>query len=494
MPVIADGKSLTVSGTITATTFNVNSTGSYTDLLVGAGGTATLNGGGHVALSDSAFNRIYSNTAGSVLENIDTTIAGAGQILSNGGSLTVKNDAGGTILACGGASLTVSSFGSLVNNGVLRDTGAGGLLLASDDISGTGMIEANGAGSHVDFTNVTLHGGVVRSTLGGTINTSGSFALDGSTAAGSVVLDTTSTLNVTAISGSLFLSNDAGFFTNASAYTLSSGSQFVKNGGSGISVINSVGQSFVDNGLIKVTSGTLKFTGTAGTATAELTGTGLITGDIAVDGSNNLAITATGLAGPGGIHTFHTYHTDLTLASTDVVAADGSHTYTSNSGSNTIYGTGGNDFLTAGSGNDVLYGLGGADTLTGGTGTGFDWLRGGAGDDRVVGGHGTGVLQGGAGNDTFVFNIGDAGGGLTTVADFAQVAGNHDHVELHGFAAGASFASGTATPFDSATPSLFYRTDFGGLFWDPGAGQTGYVEIARFTNLPVLTLADIAFS
>ena len=168
-------------------------------------------------------------------------------------------------------------------------------------------------------------------------------------------------------------------------------------------------------------SGTLKFTGTAGTATAELTGTGLITGEIAVDGSNNLSITATGLAGPGGIHTFHTYRTDLTLASTDVVASDGSHSYTSNGGNNTIYGSGGNDSLTAGSGNDVLYGLGGNDTLTGGTGArqyliggdGNDSLLAGSGlDQRLFGGNGDDTLNdggnahvllyGGAGNDTYI--------------------------------------------------------------------------------------------
>ena len=66
---------------VTATTDN-------TDLVIT--GATTLSGTGSVVLSDAATNRIYSDTAGSVLDN-QQTISGAGEIFSNG-NLSLLND------------------------------------------------------------------------------------------------------------------------------------------------------------------------------------------------------------------------------------------------------------------------------------------------------------------------------------------------------------------------------------------------------------------
>lgn len=86
-------------------------------------------------------------------------------------------------------------------------------------------------------------------------------------------------------------------------------------------------------------------------------------------------------------------------------------------------------------GQDTLLGLGGDDRLIGGTGA--DQLSGGSGNDTLTGGmlggeEGSDTLQGGLGDDHFVF--------LTAldsptfqpdiITDFAQIAGNRDHIDL----------------------------------------------------------------
>ena len=269
--------------------------------------------------------------------------AGAGSSvgsLGNGGSLFVDgfNSDGGSQLSIGGI-LTNSGTLAIGNSGL-----SGSDSVTANSLVNSGAIDLTGNGGNVarlavnglltDSGNITVH-------AGGLLNANASIVLKASA-------------NVTALAGGTFA-------TTANTY--------IYKADAGTAVINTVGQLFEVKGRIVVTAGALKFTGAAGVFESELTGSGLIEGETTgVDANGNQTITATGLAGPGGIHTFHFYRTDLSLAYTDVVASDGSHTYTSGSGGNTIYGTGGNDSLVAGTGNDVLYGLGGDDPLIGGSG------------------------------------------------------------------------------------------------------------------------------
>jgi VCBS repeat-containing protein len=147
-----------------------NANDSYvTDLVIGAGG-VTLSGGGSVVLSDDANNRIYGS--GNTLTNVDNTISGAGQL--GVGLLTLVNQATGTIDANGTHALILNTGGNtVVNDGLIEATGAGGLTIDSP-VANTGVLEANGG-------NVTVNGAVSGSggsalVVSGTIDFTSSFS------------------------------------------------------------------------------------------------------------------------------------------------------------------------------------------------------------------------------------------------------------------------------------------------------------------------------
>ena len=109
----------------------------------------TLEGGGHVELSDGNGNIIVGTTPDATLTNVDNTISGAGQL--GEGQLTLHNQ--GTIIASGSNALTIDTGANeVVNSGTLRATGSGGLVIHSD-IANSGLLWANGG-------NVTTDGNV----------------------------------------------------------------------------------------------------------------------------------------------------------------------------------------------------------------------------------------------------------------------------------------------------------------------------------------------
>ena len=96
---VSDGAVLPLCGTIDNTgTIALNSSGDHTELqIVGDG--VTLEGGGQLILSDNAANIIVGTGPSDTLTNVDNTISGAGQIGSGDGTLTLVNEAHGTIEA-----------------------------------------------------------------------------------------------------------------------------------------------------------------------------------------------------------------------------------------------------------------------------------------------------------------------------------------------------------------------------------------------------------
>ena len=146
---IADGAIMPLGGIVENTgTIALNGAGGATQLEVIVKG-LTLTGGGHVALSDNDGNFIFGGAADAVLNNIDNTISGAGQI--GGGQLKLIN--GGTIDANGGHALVIDTGATTVTNtGLLEASGSGGLVIESN-VDNTGNIWANGG-------NVTIHGDV----------------------------------------------------------------------------------------------------------------------------------------------------------------------------------------------------------------------------------------------------------------------------------------------------------------------------------------------
>ncbi|MDH2348927.1 Ig-like domain-containing protein, partial [Bradyrhizobium sp. SSUT77] len=147
--VISDGAVLPLSGVIHNTgSIALNSIGDETDLRLIEHG-ITLQGGGHVDLSDSSENVITGTVSDVTLTNVDNTISGAGHL--GDGVMVLVNE--GTIIATGTNALDIDTGSNAVTNtGTLEATGTGGLEVHSDIIN-TGALWANGG-------NVTIDGNV----------------------------------------------------------------------------------------------------------------------------------------------------------------------------------------------------------------------------------------------------------------------------------------------------------------------------------------------
>jgi hypothetical protein len=144
--VVSDGAVLPLGGTINNTgTIALNSTGDHNELQI-IGNGLTLEGGGQLTLSDSSANAIVGTGSNDTLTNVDNTISGAGQIGSGDGTLTLVNEAHGTIDAnVAGGTLTLETGTTITNNGILEATN-GGTLQIDDPVIGNGSaIIAGGA-------------------------------------------------------------------------------------------------------------------------------------------------------------------------------------------------------------------------------------------------------------------------------------------------------------------------------------------------------------
>jgi hypothetical protein len=143
---IGDGAMLPLGGTIDNTgTIALNSTGDDSDLEILVRG-ATLTGGGQVVLSDNGQNVVFGGDPSAVLDNVDNTISGAGQL--GNGQLTLRNE--GVIEATGANALVIDTGANpIINTGTLAAKGAGGLLVNSV-VSGGGNAEISGS-SNLEF-------------------------------------------------------------------------------------------------------------------------------------------------------------------------------------------------------------------------------------------------------------------------------------------------------------------------------------------------------
>jgi VCBS repeat-containing protein len=221
---IGDGAHLSLSGTINNTgTIELSSTGheTYLQLIEHA---ITLEGGGHVVLSDSVENSISGTSSDVTLTNVDNTISGAGQI--GAGQLTLINE--GTIDATGANALTVDTGVNVVtNSGTLEANGSGGLIVQSDvfnsgvlwandghvtiqgAVSGNGIAKIDGSGS-LDFEASSTANVVFGSEAAGALKLGDSFHFNG-TISGFTGSDTIDLANVGSATASIsYLENAAG--------------------------------------------------------------------------------------------------------------------------------------------------------------------------------------------------------------------------------------------------------------------------------------------
>jgi Ca2+-binding RTX toxin-like protein len=173
----------------------------------------------------------------------------------------------------------------------------------------------------------------------------------------------------------------------------------------------------------------------------------------------------------------------------------------STTGDLSIVGSSFNDTLNAstytgdGSQGLSISGGSGADNITG---TSFnDVLSGGLGADTVRGGDGSDSITLGTGVDTLILN---SLSGSDTIADFNVT---DDLIQLTksvmtalgtvGALTDAEFESGAGlTAAVDATTRIIYDTTSGALFYDvDGSGVGAAVQLATFTGVPSLTLADL---
>lgn len=160
---IIDGASVVLAETIkNKGTLAVTSKGSTTLLKVG-GGSSQLEGGGRIVLSDDAHNAVDATGGDAHLINIDNLISGAGSIGTNSFAdhLTIDNRPKGIIDASGENALQIGAI-AIYNDGTLRSTGHGGLVLSGTEIHAqdTGQLTAM-TGSHIDLVHALIVGGTV---------------------------------------------------------------------------------------------------------------------------------------------------------------------------------------------------------------------------------------------------------------------------------------------------------------------------------------------
>jgi hypothetical protein len=193
---VSNNTVLLLDGTISdaGSTIGLSSTVNTTQVEIN--GTAVLQGGGALTLSNSDSNYIQSyNSFTGTLINVDNTISGTGHL--GNANMTLVNEAkgvidatnaeivnaGSTVVSTG--ILTLNANGGVTNAGLIEDTGTAGLAITNTvvDQSSTGIIEAKGAKTHVDLNSATIVGGKLETLTGGLIQAvSGNSTLDGITA------------------------------------------------------------------------------------------------------------------------------------------------------------------------------------------------------------------------------------------------------------------------------------------------------------------------
>jgi fibronectin-binding autotransporter adhesin len=189
---IGNGATMTVDGNISgAGTMSLNSTGNFTELILGANVTLS---GGTLTLSNNSQNYIFGSTSLDQLTNQET-IQGAGQI--GHGQMTLVNS--GTINANASAGMTIDANDGFTNTGTVEATGAtlilqsmsmnntggtitatgGGIVNVSSTVVTGGTVSTSGA-SKVQLNNATIGGGTITNSATGTIEiASGTNALGG---------------------------------------------------------------------------------------------------------------------------------------------------------------------------------------------------------------------------------------------------------------------------------------------------------------------------
>ncbi len=172
---IGNGTILTVAGASIANagSLSLNSTGSFTELLIGSAN-VTLSGG-TLTMSNNANNLIWGAATADTLTNQET-IQGAGLI--GNGRLTLINS--GTINANQSAGMTINANGGATNTGTIEATSGALLTLNGTTVTNTGGTISANTGT-VEMINTTVNGGAVTLTGASTLQLTNGVIHGGST-------------------------------------------------------------------------------------------------------------------------------------------------------------------------------------------------------------------------------------------------------------------------------------------------------------------------
>lgn len=179
---------------------NLNGVANLSQLRV-TGATTTFTGGGAVVLGAGGNNIVVSNTAAGVLDNVNNSFSGVGNIGYN--QLTLINETAGIVNANQAGVLTLQVNGGITNTGLLEATNTGGLFVLNTGIDNSangnaGKISATGTGAHVDLQNSSVTGGTLTSGAGAQIDvvTNSGASFDGSQPGAPISITAGTTINI----------------------------------------------------------------------------------------------------------------------------------------------------------------------------------------------------------------------------------------------------------------------------------------------------------
>ncbi len=227
-------------------------------------GTLTLEGKGRVILSGNG-DLITSTGAPCELLNQNNTISGAGTI---GDNHTILSNSG-VIDGTGINPLIIAANETAVSNdGTIESSGTGGLQFQNLTVSntGTGVVAAATAGSHIDLDNATIAFGILRTVAGSTIDsvtgtTGGVEGLASFVNAGTLLVNPNSTFVLASnvdntgtiflndnISADLAIDNDVSL-TGTGRVTMTGGNAGITSDGAPVTLTN-VGNTISGQGFI----------------------------------------------------------------------------------------------------------------------------------------------------------------------------------------------------------------------------------------------------
>jgi hypothetical protein len=397
---ISNAESLTVSGaTISnAGSIGLNSTGSTTELIIGASN-VTLSGTGTLTMSSSLGNFIFGSVGTDVLTN-QSTIQGAGSL--GHGQMGLNNS--GTINANQTTTLTlqITSSATAINTGTIEATSGATLEIFGGTYTNTGGTILNNASTLLLDGGVIINGGTLSQVGAGHIELSGSTINTALTNTSTGIIETMAGNNT--IGGTL--TNVAGGqvkIDNATSLTLGAGSS-VSNAGS--IILNSTGSTTeLIIGASNVTlsgTGTLTMSNSLGNFIFGSVGTDVLTNQSTIQGAGSIGNGQMGLSNSGTIDADQAA-TMLTLQITSGATATNTGTLEASAGA-TLFVVGGTysqsglgKFLATGANSEVLLD---ATNITGGTLTG-------ASGGKFVAENGT-TLNGVTINTGTMFNVNNA--------------------------------------------------------------------------------------